>query len=208
LAKEKNYTVMLGNKIKVLQETVPGLQNQRQIVTWAFDDATKIGTSKRFDLDNGGFAVVILTGSTEKGLAPVKDVAAQVRPILVNQKKAEIIKSKMNGATLQEIVQATNAKVRNVASVTLESPTLSGVGKEPAVVGAMYVIKDNSIATKIVGNKGVFAVKTISKQLPVALPNYSASRANMTKEMQNKSNSLFTALKEASDVEDYRSNLY
>lgn len=208
LAKEKGYTVNQGLKIKVLQETIPGLQNQRAMVNWAFNQDTKIGSSKRFDLDNGGFAVAVLTGSTDKGLAPVADVAAQVRPIIAKKKKAALLSSKMEGATLEAIATANNVTVRSVSGVTLQSPTLSGVGAEPAVVGAMYALKDGNMATNIVGNKGVFAVKTTHKEKPVALPNYSANRENLSNQMKAKSGQLFNALKKAANVEDYRSNLY
>ena len=38
---------------------------------------------------------------------------SRVRPILVNEKKAELIKAKLAGADLQEIAKANNTNVRN-----------------------------------------------------------------------------------------------
>ena len=51
LAKENGYEVLSAMNLKALDENLPGLINQRQIVTWSFDSTREIGDSKRFDFD-------------------------------------------------------------------------------------------------------------------------------------------------------------
>ena len=59
LAKESDYLVRPVNKIKEMDENLPGLDAQRSIVQWAFNEETKIGDIKRFNV-NKGYAVVQL----------------------------------------------------------------------------------------------------------------------------------------------------
>jgi len=208
LAKEKGYKPLMANKLKELSENVPGLQgNQRQIVRWAFKDNTDVNTVERFDIDNG-YVVAMLYAKTAKGLATIADVAGQIRPLILKQKKAEMIHKKMNGSTLEEIAKENSVNVRTASKVTIESPTLPGVGKEETVVAAMMSANEGELVKGIEGVKGVFAIKVLSKEIPTELDDYSSFRKQLATKVKAKSGQLYNALKEASDVEDYRSTIY
>ncbi|WP_196890948.1 peptidylprolyl isomerase [Aureivirga marina] len=207
IAKEKGYKVSPADGLDVINDNVPGLGSQRLIVNWAFDEDTEIGDTNRFDVENG-YVVVRLSNITKKGLAKVADVAAEVRPIIIKEKKADLIKEKMNGATLEEIASANGASVKKVAAVTCASPALSGVGTEPAVVGAMSTAKENEVFSKIVGEKGVFAFKVTNREEPVDIKNYASYTAQETQKLQGRTGQIYNALKESSNIEDYREKLY
>lgn len=208
LAKEKNYRPLMANKIKELSENIPSLKgNQRQIVRWAFADDTDVNTVKRFDIDNG-YVVATVYAKTKKGLATVADVAGSIRPILMKKKKAVMIRKKMEAASLEEIAKQNGAGVRKALNVTLASPTISGVGKEPNVVGAMMGAKKGEVIKGIEGVRGVFAIKVISKEQPTELDNYSSFRKRLANKVKAKSAKLYNALKEATEIEDYRANIY
>ncbi|MDY0780212.1 peptidylprolyl isomerase [Tenacibaculum sp. IB213877] len=207
LVKEKNVSSLPAVGLKALDENVPGLGNERQIITWAFDKDAEVGDYKRFDV-NGGYVVATLTGKTEKGLMPVDKAVATVRPILVNEKKAEIIKNKLNGSTLDEIAKATNQTVRTAEGVNLQSPTITGVGFEPKVVGAMLNAKENEVFNKVVGDRGVFAFMVTGKELPTELPNYDSYRKRIANQRKNQSFKMYEAIKKASNIEDNMSSFY
>jgi hypothetical protein len=66
VAKEKNYNQRPVNKISELSENLPGLSgSQRNIVQWMFNNETKVGDIRRFDI-NGSYAVVQLTNKKRK----------------------------------------------------------------------------------------------------------------------------------------------
>ena len=67
VAKEKDLAVRPVNGIKVLDENIPGLGNQRAMVRWAFEEGTEVGDYKRFNL-NGGYAIVQVTATNAAGL--------------------------------------------------------------------------------------------------------------------------------------------
>ncbi|MEO9572167.1 MAG: peptidylprolyl isomerase [Polaribacter sp.] len=207
IAKENKYVTRPAIGLKVLDENVPGLGNQRQIVSWAFSKSTKPGDFKRFDLE-GSHVVAFVTAKAEKGLMSATKATSKVKPILIKQKKAKLIAEKLNGSTLQDIAKENNTTVRNSSNLTLKSPTLSGAGSEPKVVGAMFYAELNKLYKNIDGNRGVYAFKVTKKELPTALPNYEAARNKISDARKRKTFVMYEAIKKASKVEDYRSNLY
>ena len=88
IAREAKYTVRPVNKIKEMDENLPGLASQRSIVQWAFNGDTKVGDIKRFDLTNG-YAIVQLTKKYKEGVMSVEDASAQALPKIRRDKKAE-----------------------------------------------------------------------------------------------------------------------
>jgi peptidylprolyl isomerase/peptidyl-prolyl cis-trans isomerase D len=208
VAKEKQYKTVPAIGLKVLDEKIPGLPaTNRQIVTWAFNKDTKIGAYKRFDIDNG-YVVVMLTAKEKEGTMNASRAINRVKPILVNEKKAALIKDKMKGATLNDIAVANKVTVRKVNGVAVKSPSISGVGYEPKIVGAMSHAKENTLYNAVEGNKGVFAFVVTGNTPAAKLPNYESLRLLIAQDRKNKETKIFEALKEALDVEDNRATYY
>jgi len=205
--KEEKLSSKPAVGLKALDENVPGIGKERQIITWAFEKETKIGDFKRFDVD-GGYVVATLTNKTAKGLSPVDKAIAKVRPILSKQKKAALLKDKLVGSSLEEVSKSSGQKVKKVTGVNFKSPTISGVGFEPKVVGAMLNSKENQLYNAIVGDKGVFSFVINKKELPTALPNYDTYRKRIASQRKNKSYQMYEAIKKVSEVDDNMSSFY
>lgn len=206
-AKQLNYKPKPAVGLKVLDENVPGIGNQREIVSWSFNNETNVNDFKRFDLE-GSHVVAFLTGKEEKGLMSVNKATSKVRPILMNEKKAAILVEKFNGASLQDIAKSAGTSVRTANNITLKSPTLSGVGVAPKVVGAMYNAEIGKLYNKIEGKRGVFAFTLKNKKIPTALPNYDANRKRIAEARKRQTFKMYEAIKKASDVEDNRAFMY
>ncbi|MHB0754375.1 peptidylprolyl isomerase [Polaribacter sp. M15] len=207
VAKENNYKALPAVGLKALDENVPSLGKERQIVSWAFNTDTKIGSFKRFDLE-GSHVVAYVTDVAEKGLMSVEKAVGKVRPILIKEKKAELLKEKLEGDDLDKIAKDNNTSMRVANKITLKSPTLSGVGVEPKIVGAMYNAELNKVYNAVVGNRGVYAFKVTQKELPTALPNYDANRKRITDTRKRQTYKIYEAIKKASDIEDNRAVMY
>ncbi|TXD51614.1 MULTISPECIES: peptidylprolyl isomerase [unclassified Polaribacter] len=206
-AKDENYKPRPVVGLKSLDENVPGLGNQRQIVSWAFNTDTDVNSFKRFDLE-GSHVVAFVTGSEEKGLMSVAKAISTVRPILMNEKKAAILSEKLKGTDLQEIAKSNNTNVRTSNNVTLKSPTLSGVGVEPKVVGAMYNAALNKVYSSVEGDRGVYAFMVTNREFPTALPNYDANRKRISEARKGQTFKLYEAIKKSADIEDNRAVMY
>ncbi|MDC9721677.1 MAG: peptidylprolyl isomerase [Urechidicola sp.] len=208
LSQENNYVPLPANGVKALAENVPGLQgNNRNIVRWAFEEDTEVNDVRRFDVDNG-FVVAVLSSKTKEGTATVNNVASRIKPILIRKKKAEILNKKLNGATLEDIANASSVSIKTATNVNLASPTISGVGNEPAIVGAMSTAAEGKVIVGLEGVKGVFAIKVTSKELPTELDNYDVFRNRIATKYKGRSSQLYTALKETSEIKDYRASIY
>ncbi|MBA6155729.1 peptidylprolyl isomerase [Tenacibaculum sp. S7007] len=207
VVKEKSLSSQPAVGLKSLDETVPGIGKEREIITWAFDKENGVGSYKRFDVE-GGYIVATLTGVTEKGLMPVDKAINRVRPILTNERKAKMIEDKISGSTLADIAKSVNVTVKNATNVNLKSPTLSGVGNEPKVIGAMLNAAEKTVVNNVVGDKGVFAFEVEKKEAPTALPNYETFRKRIANERKNKTFQMYEAIKKASNIEDNMSSFY
>ncbi|HKJ06738.1 MAG TPA: peptidylprolyl isomerase [Flavobacteriaceae bacterium] len=212
LAKEANVEVATALNLKELDENVPGLGSQRQIVTWAFSPEREVGDSKRFDVDiNGkrGYVVTTVTNKTDKdSYALNNEILSTIKPELIKKKKAALIKEKLEGNSLTEIAKNTNTNRRVVTGVNLASPLLSSIGNEPAVVGAMSTMPINEVSEPIEGEKGVFVVKVTDRRKPAELQNYESFRNNLILKRKGRTFEMFQALEKATDIKDYRSKFF
>ena len=207
LAKAKKYEPRSAVGLKVLDENIAGLGNQRQIVSWAFGKETKVNDFKRFDLD-GSHVVAFVTSSEEKGLMSAEKATNTIRPILLNEKKAALISNKLKGSSLAAIATANNTTVRTSNGLTLKSPTLSGVGVEPKIVGAMYNSALNKVVNSVEGDRGVYAFMVTSKDVATALPNYDTNRKRISEARKRLTFKMYEAIKNSSNVEDNRAMMY
>lgn len=212
LATEKSYQVKSAISLRALAESIPGLNNQRQIVTWAFNSERELNDSKRFDVEVNGkraYAVVLLNEKTEKDdLILNSEILLKIRPELIDKKKSALIKAKMEGATLDEIAKNSDSKLRSASLVTLANPLLSGVGNEPEIIGAMSTLKIDEVSEPIDGVKGVFVVVVTKREAATELENYNNFRKKIVAKLKGRSYQLYPVLQESADVIDNRSKSY
>jgi len=208
LARENDYAVRPVNKFKALDENLPGLGMQRRIVQWAFNDDTKLGDIRRFDV-NDGYAVVQLTATYRKGLMAAEDASVTVLPLLRKEKKAAKIKADNSGKSMEDIASSNNTTIATATALTVKSPTIPGAGREPLVVGTAFSMKSGSTSKLIAGETGVFLVEVIKKEAAPALENYSTyANALQASNAAKVGSSVFNALKEKADIEDNRAVFY
>ena len=208
LAQENNLEVRPVKEIGELEENIPGVGAQRRIVQWAFNEDTENGDIKRFDVSDG-YIVAQVTGINEKGLKSVEAASSTVIPILQKEKKAEMIKEKISGNSLEEIATNNSTSVNTANAVNRNSPILPGVGSEPFVVGAAFGLPEGKVSTPLTGQKGVFVIKVLQK---TEAPEMESYRPYATRETSARratvNNEVFEALKESADIEDNRARFY
>jgi len=209
VATENDYRVRPVNGIKLLDENIPGLGSQRPIVRWAFEEGTKVGSYKRFSVPGGGYAVVQVTKKTDKGLMAPESASASVLAEIRKEKKAEMIREKVSGTTLEEVNQTEGAKMNTAAAVNMKTPTLSGAGSEPKVVGVAFGLDKGETSELINGKSGVFMVEVTKVDETASLDNYQGIANRLSKTRVNSAqNKVYNALKETADIDDNRKTFY
>ncbi|MCL6294127.1 SurA N-terminal domain-containing protein [Jejuia spongiicola] len=203
-ATENKFTVRPVNGIKALDENIPGVGNQRPIVRWAFEEDAKVGDIKRFNIPNG-YVIAQLVAKHKEGLKSVEDASATAIPAIRKEKKAKIIRDRTTATTLEDLAAAENTTVRTASAITMKTPTLSGAGREPIIVGSAFGLNENETSKLIDGANGVYMIQ-VTKVIPaVELDNYQ-SFANQVETLKTNvvTAKLYNALKEAADIEDNR----
>ena len=209
VANENSYSVRSINALKALDENIPGIGAQRSIVRWLYEDGTETGDFKRFNLQNGGYVVAMLSSENQAGLMSNDKASITALPIVKNKKKAELIIKKISGKTLTEISKNQNQNIQTALAVNISSPTLSGVGNEPEVIGNSFGLDIGQTSKAILGNNGVFYVYLEKLNKATDLPNYQAFAKNLSVSKTNNINiKVYEALKGASEIDDMRSLFY
>ncbi len=208
VAKKGNYEIRTVKDVKALEENIPGAGAQRRVIQWAFEDEASVGDVKRFDTNNG-YVVAQITSKRDKGLMSVEEASAEVTPILRKEKKAELIKGRVKGNSLQEIANNQGVSVQTADAVNLSNPTLAGAGEEPEVVGAVFSLEPGKISSPLAGEKGVYVVELVSKFEAPAMDSYKgfAQQESASRRAQATMR-VFEALKSKADIEDNRARFY
>ncbi|QBZ97479.1 peptidylprolyl isomerase [Flavobacterium sangjuense] len=208
LVKEAKLTANPAVRVKAIDENFGSMSNQRQIVKWAFEDDTKIGSVKRFEIVNVGHVIAKLKSIAPKGLMSVEEARPQVEPILKNKKKAAKIEAKMKGASLAAIAASNKVAPMNAVDLTVESPNVPGAGFEPKVVGMAFTSKAGVVSKPIQGNSGVFVIATKVVTKAPAIKKYDDYTAKVKQQAVGNSGRFMQALKDDADIEDNRANFY
>jgi peptidyl-prolyl cis-trans isomerase D len=204
VAKDMKLTIAAPVTVKAMDETFGPLGNQRTIVRWAFEDDAKVGSVKRFEVANLGHVIAKVKSIDKSGLVSITLARPYVEPILKNKKKAELIKAKMTGTSLEAIAKATGSTVQQATEVTMENPMLVGAGQEPKVVGNAFALTANKLSAPIEGNTGVYVVKNVSTVKAPALKSHEAYVAKLKAQSASDVNRVIPALKGNAKIEDNR----
>ena len=195
-------------RVKAIDESFGSLSNQRQIVKWAFEGDTKIGSVKRFEIVNVGHVIAKLKSIAPKGLMSVEEARQQVEPILKNKKKAAKIEAKMKGASLAAIAASNKVTVMNAVDLTIENPSVPNAGYEPKVVGLAFSSKVGQVSKPIEGNSGVYVIATKVVTKAPTIKKFDDYIAKVKQQAVGNSGRFMQALKEDADIVDNRADFY
>ncbi|SCY51307.1 peptidylprolyl isomerase [Flavobacterium caeni] len=203
-AKAQGLTVNPSVRVKQMDEMFGAVGQQRQIVRWAFDKETNVGDVKRFEIANMGHVIARLKKVNEEGLTPVEDARPMLEMKLKNQKKAELIKAKMKGASLEAIATAAGSTVQQAADLTIDNANIPNAGPEKKVVGTAFAVGANKVSAPIEGNSGVFVVKPTAVTKAPAITDYKDYTAKVKAQVNGYSGRVIPALKAEADIVDRR----
>ncbi|QYH40372.1 peptidylprolyl isomerase [Algoriphagus sp. NBT04N3] len=206
-ATDKGYRILQANNVDAGARNLNNLQNAREIIRWAFAEASQGEVSPVFELDNA-YIVTSLVSKKEEGEAKLEDVREQVKGQVMNEKKAEIIKKALEGkATLEEMkaVYPQAASLNEVPDLKLSSSVIPGIGFAPKAVGAIFGISEGKITQPISEDVGVI-VGRLNNLTPAAeIGDYTSYQASLTQNAaQRTSYQVMMALQDLANVKDYR----
>ena len=191
---------------------IPGLENARSVVRWAFKSGTDVGTvSNVFDLE-GQYAVAVITNEFEAGIPSLEEVKNEIKPFVINQVKGRYLAKKIKAfrGNLTKIAVALNSRKQSMNNLTFNTRNIVGFGMEDKVIGTIFGMKDGSTSQPLVGNAATFVVKLDALQKAGKLPDYNAfvsSYQNAFKQRVQQDYP-YVAIKNAADIVDNRITFY
>ena len=210
IAEKSKYVVRPVKQITSLEENLPGLFQQRNIVRWTFEEDTKVGDIKRFSIASGGYVVVQLTAKVKEGLADIDEVGTQVRKILTNKKKAELIKKQFKDkTTLDALAENEEFEIETASAINQRNPSIVGAGNEPYIVGVAFAMEEGTLSNLITGEYGVYKVLLMKKNTAEELEDYTAYTEQMMTELSARiTENVFKALESVASIDDNRALYY
>lgn len=194
--------------------TLPSSESTRSMIRWAFDDKTRVGdvSPEVFyyeDAVNFYTSQIILAGLKTiqpKGLAKADAVREDITLILTNKKKADkLIKEIGNTADIYSLSTKYNIKVDSASGVNFSTSFLQQMGNEPKVIAVAFSTDQNVTSKPIVGNGGVYVVKTIKRVPSIGeadIPFYKDQTASVSR--NNVISFLMESLKKNARIKDNR----
>jgi len=210
VANQYDYELRFVQKVNLLDENLPFLPRQRNLVQWLFDDDTHVGDIKRFSMSNGGYVVAQMSGITPKGSVNIDAVRFEVTQEMLKKSKAEyLVKIHNDKKTLEELIEGTDKEIETASAVTQENTVLAGAGTEPYVIGTAFALNLNQPSKLIKGNTGVYMIEVTSKEIAEEMESYKAYANALQNEENIRINaSIYEALRSSAVIEDNRQLYY
>lgn len=196
------YTVMPAD-CQASQTTIPGIQNGRNIIHWAFN-AKKGEFSEIYEIEDR-YVVAALEKITKEGYRPMEELETTLTAAVRREKKADVIKAQLAEAqptSMIEYATVMKAQTDTVKFVSVASPSISGLGYEPVIAGAANALEVGAVSAPVAGNRGVYVLEVINKNTESRPYNEAAELQRLQQQYTSVANQFVEILKEKADVEN------
>ena len=173
---EKNqgtYVVQERSSIEAMTNALPGIEDSREIIRWAFKEDTKVGEVSEIQYcgkSREHLVVAAVTGSNTAGYIPMdnKSVKEYLTSLVIQDKKAATLQDKIKGAkSIADVASMAGAVSDTVQHITFNAPVYlqkMGAASEPALSGAASLAAQGKFVSGVRGNAGVYAFQVIEKK--------------------------------------------
>jgi len=206
----RGFNKRIASNLKENDRVIAGLENARPVIRWAFE-AEKEEVSKVFELGNT-FVVGVLTAVREEGFASIDDVKEELEAGAKREKKAATFAEQFEAAKagdIQSIADKMNLPVEIRENILFSASAITGIGREPAVLGTVDGMEVGDISKPIKGEQGVYVVNVESRSDSPALADKRSSAQMMNASLSARVDyEVFEALKEKAEIVDNRARFF
>jgi len=209
---EYNLTRRYAGNLTKLQQTITGLESPRPLIRWAFEADLNDVATEIFEFGNK-YVIAALTGVREEGIAPLEQVRTEIELEVEKNKKAELIEEEFsenleNSDNIFELAEAMDLIVQEANNITFTSVSIPSAGIEPNVIATSSVLPLDQPSDPVQGNNGVYVI-VVNNIRETEESDASSLRLRIASMRQSQANfEAYEALKEASEIEDNRSNFF
>jgi len=212
----KNNLILDSNTLNVLNyesldpfdSEIPGIPDSRSVIKWLYEKSTNVEDVKRFNLTQGYIIAIVKSINKEK-LPEVADVYDDVKSKIIKTVKFDYLNKNYKNPSLELLVENFNVDVQRATAITQNDPVLVGAGAEPYIIGAAFALDPGEVSSLLLGNNGIYIIKSISREVAEDLSFNSAISSSMTdREIERISSIIVEVLKSNAEIIDNRSLYY
>ncbi|MFZ1706074.1 MAG: peptidylprolyl isomerase [Saprospiraceae bacterium] len=220
LVNDKSLKIESANGVKKNDFNLGNLgngQTSRDIIRWAFEKKSKPNTvsptlytyADEENYHDSKHVIVGVKSIAPKGLATAESLKGTIDDLVKNEKKAELIKSRITSKDLIGIGTTFGLDPAKASEVNFASGFIPELGGEPKIIGKAFASKVGAVSDAIVGNTGVCYISVTNM-----VPGTAGEEAQMMKQQMAQSArsqvsyKLMDALKKSKKVTDNRYTFY
>ena len=208
LAREAGYVIRTANLLdKSPQAAQLSQAAEGKILALAYDDLNEPGLVNPFPIvDQDNLIIAYYASKTEEGPGSFELLSDRIIADARKDKQAEILKAEMaQSQNLDVLAEKLGQEILN-EGITFSTQNITGVGREPKLVGAVFSgLKAGQVTKPIVGSNGVFVVRVDSTQPAEETTDFSEQKASIAQKGQSTAaNRYKSALVEEAEVIDNR----
>lgn len=145
--------------VSTSEHKIHGFNDSRELVRWAF--SSKRGSISEILTVDDNYVIAALTTVIEQGYASVNDVADEIVPVLMREKKSEKLAENFNGSTLSEVANGLDAEIIEAENINLNNThQINGIGPDGYLIGAICSgTQIGKLVGPVKGNLGVYMVE-------------------------------------------------
>lgn len=211
LAREKHWSPIPAVGLKENAKTIPGYENTREIIRWAFDKKAKTGSvSPVIAVENKYFFVASLTGLHEKGVATLTEKYTEIVDLLTAEKRMDKlmagVKENLQGADdINAYAEKAGLTVSNKSGIAFGAQGSQQLDSK--FIGAVAGAPLHQLVGPVRGDIGVYVFQVQDRETGSFYTE--ADARNQMNRMGNiQGRMILTVLAEAADVEDNRAKFF
>jgi peptidyl-prolyl cis-trans isomerase D len=213
-AAKNGIQVMQGKDITAMSSSITQLQNAREIVSWAFNENTKIDdVSDIYNLNNNSiFVVAAVRDLKKKGAPQLESVREAIETELTALKKLELVKQTIadeltNGSSIKQISEKYQVMFMDSLTLTFGGETYQNRNIENAAIGKIFSLPLGKPSV-VTGKNNVYAVSIYEMKEPgEPSPNFMMEKNALKNAVAGRSrtdNTILEGLKDKANILDQR----
>ncbi len=214
---DNNLVKKVANDVAPDQKSLPGLENSRYLIISLFDTEEGnlvLDNSDQAIFDLGDKYVVGFCSSVqEEGFAPLENVKSEVRFLLVNEKKADLVAADFSklikdGKSIEEIARNSNLQIMDAEAINFRSFSVPGIGVAPELVAAASASPEGKLVGPVKGANAVYCLYVnASREIPSETGEMVKERLSAMMQLRS-SYEMFESLRTEMGVVDKRYRFY
>ncbi|MEJ7692821.1 SurA N-terminal domain-containing protein [Daejeonella sp.] len=208
-AQKSGYSKLIAENVVPTQSSIPGLDNPREMIRWAFGADKGDVSEQVFEMGNK-FAVATVVDVFEKGTLPLDQVKKQIETLVRNKVKARMLTEKMTAAragasAIEQVAQKAGRPVTPVQNIVFANPVIPGIAQENKLVGAIFGSQPGKLSEVIEGESGIYVFVVNGFTNPAPLTNVFKQKVQVAQSLvQRAPGEAFKILRDKADIKDNR----